>query len=315
MSPSGYMIETENLTKKFGDFTAVDGLDLKINENEIFGFLGPNGAGKTTSIRMIVGLLSPTEGKVRIRGRTDGEPNENVGICPQDLVIWEELTSYENIYFMGKMYDVPSAELGQRVDKILEDLNLTEKRNSLASELSGGMKRRLNLGMSIVHEPDIVVLDEPTAGLDPQSRYSVWEYINELKEGQGKCVILTTHLMEEADRLSDRVAIIDRGKLLVVDTPEDLKKSVGKGDSISLELENKGRNPELLEMVEDFDEILEANEIDDNVVLRVMDAVGKMAELTKKIEEKGFGISDVSISRTNTLEDVFIHLTGRRLES
>ncbi|MEF8917390.1 MAG: ABC transporter ATP-binding protein [Candidatus Bipolaricaulota bacterium] len=315
MSPGNYLIETENLTKKFGDFTAVDGLDLKINENEIFGLLGPNGAGKTTSIRMMVGLLSPTEGLIKIGGKTDGGANEKVGICPQDLVVWEELTSYENIYFMGKMYDVASDELEQRVHAILENLKLAEKRNSLASELSGGMKRKLNLGMSIVHEPDIVVLDEPTAGLDPQSRYSVWDYINELKEEQGRCIILTTHLMEEADRLSDRVAIIDRGKLLVVDTPEDLKKSVGKGDSISIELEDKERNPELLEMMKAIDEILEVNEIEDKVVLRAMDAVGKMAQLTEKIEERGFGISDVSISRTNTLEDVFIHLTGRRLES
>lgn len=315
MKSSDYVIETENLTKKFGDFTAVDGLDLKIKEGEIFGFLGPNGAGKTTSIRMMVGLISPTEGQVKVGGKTDGESTERVGICPQHIVLWEELTTYENIYFMGKMYDVPADTLKSRVEKILDDLKLTEKRDSLASQLSGGMKRRLNLGMSIVHEPDIVVLDEPTAGLDPQSRYSVWDYINELKEGRGRCIILTTHLMEEADRLSDRVAIIDRGKLLLVDTPENLKKSVGRGDSITIELKDKERNREVLEMIEAFDEILEANEIDDNVVLRVMDAVGRMAELTEKIEEKGFGISDVSISRTNTLEDVFIHLTGRRLRS
>lgn len=315
METKDFLIETENLTKKFGGFTAVDSLDLKIKENEIFGFLGPNGAGKTTSIRMMVGLLSPTEGQVTIGGKTDGGPTDRVGICPQDLVIWEELTSYENIYFMGKMYDVPSAELEQRVDTILDELKLTEKRNNLASELSGGMKRRLNLGMSVVHEPDIVVLDEPTAGLDPQSRYSVWDYIKELKEGQGRCIILTTHLMEEADRLSDRVAIIDRGKLLVVDTPENLKKNVGEGDSITIELENKERNDEVLEMVKDLDEILEVNEIDDDIVLKALDAVGKMAKLMEKIEEKGFEISDVSISRTNTLEDVFIHLTGRRLES
>ncbi|MBS3786920.1 ABC transporter ATP-binding protein [Candidatus Bipolaricaulota bacterium] len=315
MGSNEYLIETEDLTKNFGDFTAVDSLNLKIKENEIFGFLGPNGAGKTTSIRMMVGLLSPTEGKVKIEGDATGEPNERVGICPQNLVIWKELTSYENIYFMGKMYDVPSDELEQRVESILEDLKLTEKRNSPASELSGGMKRRLNLGMSIVHEPDLVVLDEPTAGLDPQSRHSVWDYIRNLKEEQGRCIILTTHLMEEADRLSDRVAIIDRGKLLVVDTPEDLKKSVGKGDSISLELEDKGQNQEVLDMLRNMDEVIEANEIDENLVLRVMDAVGRMADLTEKIEGNGFEISDVSISRTNTLEDVFIHLTGRRLES
>jgi len=315
MGSVNYLIETENLTKEYGDLTAVRDLNLKVREGEIFGFLGPNGAGKTTSIRMMVGLLAPTDGRVKIGGNRGVETDRTVGVCPQEIVLWEELTSYENIYFMGKMYDVPDRELKERVSRILEDLKLEEKRDEPASELSGGMKRRLNLGMSIVHEPDIVVLDEPSAGLDPQSRYSVWEYIKGLKEERGRCIILTTHLMEEADRLSDRVAIIDRGELLVVDTPESLKKSVGEGDSIRIELQNKDRIEEALELLGEDEEVIETNRVDEKIVLRAMDAVGKMSRFTGKLEDAGCEISDVTVSRTNTLEDVFIHLTGKGLRS
>jgi len=315
MSSEVYLIETENLTKKFDGFTAVDDLNLKVREGEIFGLLGPNGAGKTTSIRMMVGLLTPTKGSVRIAGKPGEEKEKTVGICPQDIVLWEELTSYENIYFMGKMYDVPGDELEDRTERILEDLELTEKRNNPAKALSGGMKRRLNLGMSIVHNPDIVVLDEPSAGLDPQSRYSVWEYIGSLRDEEGSCIILTTHLMEEADRLSDRVAIMDRGELLVLDTPDALKKSVGEGDTITIELKDSDKNKEALEIMKSGAEVIDANEVEEKIVLRALDAVGKMTDFTSRLESAGYQISDVSISRTNTLEDVFVDLTGRRLRS
>ena len=309
-----YVIETENLTKKFGKFTAVEDLSLKVKEGEIFGFLGPNGAGKTTSIRMMVGLLSPTSGKVNFDGMDDSLPEEKVGICPQDLVLWEELTCYENLRFMGNMYEVPNDELKTRTEKILEDLGLTDKRNSLAGELSGGMKRRLNLGMSIIHEPEIVVLDEPSAGLDPQSRYSVWEYIKGLIEEKTRCIILTTHLMEEADRVSDRVGIIDHGDLKVVDTPENLKKSVGEGDSIKIELEDKRKNSEATEKLESLDEVIRTSEASNRVVVRALDAVGNTNVFRETLTEAGMSVIDISISQTNTLEDVFIHLTGRGLE-
>ena len=315
MNNSKYLIKTQNLTKVFGDFKAVDNLNLKIKEGEIFGFLGPNGAGKTTSIRMMVGLLSPTSGQINIRGEGEGKEGENVGICPQELVIWEELTTYENIYFMGNMYDIPQDLLKTRVNKLLEDLQLAEKKDSLASELSGGMKRRLNLGMSVVHEPGLVVLDEPSAGLDPQSRYSLWEYIRGLSNDGDKTIILTTHLMEEADRLSERVGIIDRGKMLVVDTPEKLKKSVGEGDSITVELKDRQKNREALEKIRASEDVLEAGEVDEKLVIRALNAIGQIAKFTNKLEDVGYEVVDVSISRTNTLEDVFIHLTGRGLRS
>ena len=314
MTDDNYVVKTEDLRKAFGDFVAVKDLNLEVREGEIFGFLGPNGAGKTTSIRMMVGLLSPTSGKVNFGDMGDSLPEEKVGVCPQDLVLWEELTSYENLRFMGNMYGVPKRKLNKRAERVLKDLGLTDKRDNLASELSGGMQRRLNLGMSIIHHPEIVVLDEPSAGLDPQSRYSVWEYIKGLVEEETRCIILTTHLMEEADRVSDRVGIIDNGNLKVVDTPENLKKSVGKGDSIKIELEDKRKNPEAVEMLQSLDGVIRTSETSNRVVVRALDAVGNTNVFREKLTEAGMTVIDMSISQTNTLEDVFIHLTGRGLE-
>ena len=223
-----HVIETQNLTKKYNSFLVVDGLNLRIKRGEVFGFLGPNGAGKTTSIKMMVGLLKPTEGGVLIEGEEiESVEKGKIGVCPQDLVIWGGLTCEENIALIGDMYEVPRNVLKERIKQLLHDLILSDKTKTLASQLSGGMKRRLNLAMALIHDPEIVVLDEPSAGLDPQSRLVLWEYIHSLSKEKGKTIILTTHLMEEADRLSDRIAIMDHGKLLVLDTPESLKKKIG----------------------------------------------------------------------------------------
>jgi len=209
-----YIIETQDITREFDGFKAVDGLSLQIKKGEVFGFLGPNGAGKTTSINMMVGLLKPTSGQVIIDGQ-DMEKFDKaaIGVCPQEIVLWDNLTCQECFKLMGDMYEVPKDVLKQRIGKLLEDLFLTDKANVLVRNLSGGMKRRLNLALAVVHQPEIVLLDEPSEGLDPQSRRVLWEYIISLRDDEGKTVILTTHLMDEADRLSDRVAIIDHGKL------------------------------------------------------------------------------------------------------
>lgn len=315
MGKTDFVIETNGLTKKFDGLTAVEDLSLKIHKGEIFGFLGPNGAGKTTSIRMMVGLLKPTSGEVNLNMEEPKSFKEGIGICPQEIVLWEDLTAYENVHFMGRMYEVPERTLANRVDRLLDDLQLTDRRDSLASDLSGGMKRRLNLGMSLVHEPRIVVLDEPSAGLDPQSRLSLWEFIRRLRADANTSIILTTHLMEEADRLSDRVGIIDHGKLLVVDTPENLKKSVGEGDSLSIELSDKKANEEALEKIREAGDVLEGSVVGDRLLVRALDAIGQMGKFTRALEDSGFDVLDVSVSRTNTLEDVFIHLTGRGLRS
>lgn len=308
-----YVIETQNLTKKYNSFLAVDGLNLRIKSGEVFGFLGPNGAGKTTSIKMMVGLLKPTEGGVLIEGEEiESVEKGKIGVCPQDLVIWGGLTCEENIALIGDMYEVPRNVLKERLKQLLHDLILSDKTKTLASQLSGGMKRRLNLAMALIHEPEIVVLDEPSAGLDPQSRLVLWEYIHSLSKEKGKTIILTTHLMEEADRLSDRIAIMDHGKLLVLDTPESLKKKIGRGDVVEIQLSNQEMNDKVVSLMRSMEGIEEVKEIKGKVNVRALDSVSKLPGMIRSIEKMGINIVDTSIRR-NTLEDVFIHLTGRGL--
>lgn len=309
---SQYVIETQNLTKKYNGLLAVEDLNLRIKKG-VFGFLGPNGAGKTTSVKMMVGLLKPTKGRVLMGGEEIGSIEKGkIGVCPQDLVIWDGLTCEENISLMGDMYEVPRNILKERVRKLLGDLMLSDRKKALASQLSGGMKRRLSLAMALVHEPEIVVLDEPSAGLDPQSRLVVWDYIQSLSKGKGKTIILTTHLMEEADRLSDRIAIIDHGKLLLLDTPENLKRKIGRGDVVEIQLSDPGMNEKVISLMKSMEGIEEVNEIRGMVNVRALDAVSKLPKLIGSIEKMGISILDTSIRR-NTLEDVFIHLTGRGL--
>ena len=309
----GFSIEAQNLRKGYGDLQAVDGLDLRIKKGEVFGFLGPNGAGKTTSINMMVGLLRPTSGEIKINGKDIAELDKGIiGICPQDLVFWENLTCRENLKLMGDMYRVPANILKPRIDELLEQLFLTDKADTLASKLSGGMKRRLNVAMAVVHGPEIVVLDEPSEGLDPQSRRVLWKYIRSLRDDEGKTVILTTHLMDEADRLSDRVAIIDHGKLLRLDTPENLKKEVGEGDVVDMKLSEPKRNHEVCQALEELEDIVSVVEVDGRIKLRALDAVSRLPKVMEKVENKGVRIEDLAL-RQNTLEDVFIELTGAGL--
>ncbi|MGB9978541.1 ABC transporter ATP-binding protein [Methanobacterium sp.] len=312
-STSEYAIEAQNLTKKYGDFLAVNDLNLKIKKGEVFGFLGPNGAGKTTSISMMVGLLNPSSGKVLINGKkVDDTDKQTIGICPQELVLWENLTCYESLKLMGDMYEVPKDILNQRIEKLLEDLFLTDKADTVVSNLSGGMKRRLNLALAVIHEPEIVLLDEPSEGLDPQSRRVLWNYIQSLRDNEGKTVILTTHLMDEADRLSDRIAIIDHGQLLKLDTPRNLKKEVGEGDIIEITLSDKHNNEEVINYLESFDDIISVVELEGRINLRALNAVSKLPKIIGTLEESNINIDDLAI-RQNTLEDVFIELTGTRL--
>jgi ABC-2 type transport system ATP-binding protein len=286
---------------------------LRIKRGEVFGFLGPNGAGKTTSIKMMVGLLKPTKGRVLIEGEEiESVEKGKIGVCPQDLVIWDGLTCEENIALIGDMYEVPRNVLKERVKQLLRDLILSDKTKTLASQLSGGMKRRLNLAMALIHDPEIVVLDEPSAGLDPQSRLVLWEHIHSLSKEKGKTIILTTHIMEEADRLSDRIAIMDHGKLLVLDTPESLKKKIGRGDVVEIQLSNPGMKDKVVSLMRSMEGIEEVKEIKGKVNVRALDAVSKLPEMIRSIEKMGVSILDTSIRR-NTLEDVFIHLTGRGL--
>lgn len=308
-----YSMEVKNLHKNYGDFVAVNDLNLKIRKGEVFGFLGPNGAGKTTSIRMMVGLLKPTSGEILINEeKIEDVERGKIGICPQELVLWENLTCKESLKLMGDMYEVPKDPLKQRINKLLKDLFLEEKADTTVSNLSGGMKRRLNLAMAVIHEPEVVVLDEPSEGLDPQSRRVLWHYIKSLRDDEGKTVILTTHLMDEADSLSDRIAIIDHGELLRLDTPENLKKEIGEGDVVEMVLSDPEKNRKLVDELEKLDEIIAVLEVDGQVNIRAMNAVAKLPRIMERVEGIGVRIADLSV-RQNTLEDVFIELTGTGL--
>ncbi|MFA6127224.1 MAG: ABC transporter ATP-binding protein [Bacteroidales bacterium] len=226
-------IEAINLTKRFGELMAVDHINLEVNPGEILGFLGPNGAGKTTAIRMFCGLLKPDEGVVLYNSQSlhqfpDGK--SLLGVCPQENVHWERLTCKEQMVFTGEMYNLPRKLAKSRSLDLLEQLGLSSQAGKQARRLSGGMKRRLNIALALVHDPAVLFLDEPEAGLDPQSRVLMREFITGL--AGSRTVILTTHNMDEADRLSDRVAIIDEGKILRVDTPENLKHSIGTNSTL-----------------------------------------------------------------------------------
>ena len=308
-----FMIEAKDLTKKYGDLMAVDGLNIGIKKGEVFGFLGPNGAGKTTSIKMMVGLLRPTSGKVLING-TDVQKIEKgtIGICPQELMLWEYLTCKESLNLMADMYEVPKKIRDPRVKKLLSDLFLVEKADTIVSKLSGGMKRRLNLALAVVHEPEVVVLDEPSEGLDPQSRRVLWNYIRAMRDEEGKTVILTTHIMDEADQLSDRIAIIDHGKLIRLDTPENLKKEIGEGDVVDLKISDTSRNQDLITELANDEDVISVVEVNGRINIRALNAVSKLPMMMQTVERLDVQVADISV-RQNTLEDVFIDLTGTGL--
>ncbi len=307
------VLQTEGLTKHYGSLTAVKDLTLEVCEGEVFGFLGPNGAGKTTSINMMCGLLKPDAGRVTIHGApvtdADAETRARVGVCPQEIVLWERLTCLEQLQFIGQMYGLTGRDARKRGEWLLEELDLSDKRNKQARTLSGGMQRRLNLLMALVHDPEIVVLDEPEAGLDPQSRIKVREYIQSL--ARKKTVIVTTHNMDEADRVADRVAIIDHGELLVLDTPEALKRSVGEGDVVEISLDGDGGEKAREALASLVDQA--AVDVGHNLLtVRALNAVGILPAILTALEETGLRAGEVRV-RENTLEDVFIRLTGRRL--
>jgi ABC-2 type transport system ATP-binding protein len=303
------VLQTQLLTKHFGALTAVDGLSLEIYEGEVFGLLGPNGAGKTTSISMICGLLKPDSGQVIIRGKSINDLNirARVGVCPQNIVLWAQLTCLEQMEFMGEMYGLKGAAARQRSGQILKDLDLEEKRDKQACTLSGGMQRRLNLAMALVHDPEILVLDEPEAGLDPQSRVLVRDYIKSL--ARRKTIILTTHNMDEAERMADRVAIIDHGKLLTLDTPEALKRTVGDGDVLEIEIA-AGEIESALPVISKIAQQVSIS--NHSLVIRARGGVELLPAILDALRGMDVHPGEVRL-RANTLEDVFISLTGRRL--
>ena len=311
-------IEVKELKKYFEDVKAVDGVSFEVYKGECFGLLGPNGAGKTTTINILSCFMKPDAGIAKVNDcdvvKEASSVRKHIGIAPQENIFYDELTVFENLMFFGRMYNVDKNELEGRIDLLIKKVGLEDKRKTRAEKLSGGMKRRLNLIMALVHDPDILFLDEPTAGLDPQSRRMMWDYLFELKERK-KTILLTTHYMEEADVLSDRLAILDHGKVIAMGTPERLKETIGKGDLLSFKIEG----PEIilkesLEQLEMRDFVKEVSYVEEEMVARIiaMDGLGHIGEFTEHFHEKGLHIIDVKVQR-NSLENVFLALTGRTL--
>lgn len=311
MADPGFL-QLINLTKKYGNIVAVKDLSLDIHPGEILGLLGPNGAGKTTTINLISGFLKPDSGEILLDDKpivgVEGDYRVRIGICPQENIYWKKLTIAEQIHFLGNMYGMKSVLIKKRTNELIQSLGLGEVRDRLAGNLSGGMQRRLNIALALIHDPAILILDEPETGLDPQSRISIREYIRSL--ARDKTIILTTHNMDEADRLTDRLAIMDHGELLVLDSPEKLKETVGEGDVLEIVLEDIPMGLGSIEL--NLDERARVTLVEGLLQIRALDLPNLLQNILSRLDELGIQTGDIRL-RKNTLEDVFIKLTGRRL--
>ena len=301
-----HAVETQGLTKRYGDLLAVDSLNLSIEEGEIFGLLGPNGAGKTTTLSMLATLLKPTSGTGRVNGYDilshPADVRRSIGIVFQDPSSDDVLTGRENLYLHALMFGVPKAERRKRIDYVLNLVDLQDRANDVVKKYSGGMRRRLELARGLLHNPRILFLDEPTLGLDPQTREHIWAYIENLVKSEKVSVIITTHYMDEADRLCNRVAIIDHGQVSALDSPGALKSKVG-GEIIKLRV----RSPNI-EGLKGLDYVLSIDQSGSTLRLTVKDASVHLQEILGIV-----GAVDSVEVHTATLNDVFLHYTGREI--
>ncbi|MFA4639636.1 ATP-binding cassette domain-containing protein [Pyrococcus kukulkanii] len=307
-----YAIEVKDLVKKYGDFTAVKGISFKVKKGEIFAFLGPNGAGKTTTVHVLTTLLKPTSGKAIVAGhdvvKEPMEVRKKIGIVFQDPSVDRELTAYENMYIHGRIYGLGGRELKEKIERLLKFVELWKFKDRPVKYFSGGMQRRLEIARALLHEPEILFLDEPTIGLDPQTRARIWDYIKTMKEEHDMTIFLTTHYMDEAEQLADKIAIIDHGKIIAEGTAEELKKLVGN-DIIYLRLESP--KEELKCLKADF---IRGCKLlpDGRVRIDVENATEALPKLFELAQRSGVKILEVTYHRP-TLNDVFLHLTGREI--
>ncbi|MCX6742364.1 MAG: ATP-binding cassette domain-containing protein [Candidatus Pacearchaeota archaeon] len=305
-------IKVINLTKKFKDLTAVNNISFTVKKGEIFGFLGPNGAGKSTTLSMLATLLEPTQGTALVNGfsiRKDRDSvRRSIGMVFQDPTLDEELTAYENMDFHGRLYNVPATVRKKKILELLKLVELNERKDSLVKTFSGGMRRRLEIARGLLHEPKVLFLDEPTLGLDPQTRNKLWEYIKRLNTEKGLTIILTTHYMDEADKLSDRIAIIDNGKMIILDTPENLKNMIG-GEIITVETPNGDK---LESLMKNCKWCKSGKRHDGSFTLTVDHADKKIPELVQIANKNKIKINSIVIHKPS-LEDVFLHFTGKTI--
>jgi len=310
------VIRVQGLEKIFpGDVRAVDSVTFDVREGEVFGFLGPNGAGKTTTISILNTLMLPTGGKAEVLGEDvvtqASKVRKGIGLVPQDLTSDEELTGRENIELQSKLYHIPSAEAAKRTDELLSLVGLTDSQHRIVKTYSGGMKKRLEFATGLVHKPKILFLDEPTLGLDVQTRTSIWEHIRKLKSETNMTIFLTTHYLEEADGLCDRIAIIDHGKIIALDTPDGLKKAVG-GDVIEVEVAECGMD--VLEMIKTIKgvSLLEGKCTGNKARIKVPDSNAALPLILESFWNKKIAVLNVAVKKPS-LDQAFLEYTGREL--
>jgi ABC-2 type transport system ATP-binding protein len=308
-------IEVDHIVKKYGEFTAVNDVSFYVKEGEIFGLLGPNGAGKSTLIRMMTTLIPITSGTARVAEHdVQQDPDaarRAIGVIPQALTSDLDLTVEENLNIYAKLYDVPAQKRKAAIDELLGLVDLTKWRNAQTKTLSGGMRRRLEIARGLVHSPRIFFLDEPTTGLDPVSRVAVWEMLTNIKTSRQLTVLITTHYMDEADRLCDRIAIVDHGKLVALDTPAALKASVPGSNVIEAQFENVPSDWE--QRLQKLDDVTSVKH-QGAAMFRILTGNGSRTttELVETAVQSGVAVKSLSVQNT-TLDDVFVHYTGRQL--
>ena len=302
-----HVIETKNLTKRYNGLVAVDNVSLKIEQGQIFGLLGPNGAGKTTILMMLTSLRPPTSGSARVNGfdvlKQSDNVRKSIGIVFQDPSSDDILTGYENLKLHGMLYGMPDELREQRIEEVLELVDLTSRKNDLVKKYSGGMRRRLEIARGLMHHPKVLFLDEPTLGLDPQSREHIWEYIEKLAREEKITIIITTHYMDEADKLCNRLVIIDSGKIVVDGSPEKLKKIIG-GDVVVLKTKNA--NVEKIKMLKFVKKVESKDGLLYLTVANASENLQKILQVVGKVER-------VEV-RSPTLDDVFLHYTGKEIK-
>jgi ABC-2 type transport system ATP-binding protein len=308
-----YIIQAENLTKKFGDKTAVNSVSFEIPEGELFGFLGPNGAGKTTTIRMLTTLTSVTDGIARVAGydvtKNAGAVRAKIGVVPQQLIADDELTGTENVLLFAKLHHVANDKAKKRTTELLQLVDLQNSSEKRVKTYSGGMKRRLQLAMGLVHDPSLIFLDEPSLGLDIQTRSKMWDYVRKLNDDRGITVFMTTHYLEEADALCDRVAIVDGGLIKVLGSPNELKMKLG-GDLLSIQVTDGQDLTSFLEGVQDVREVVRLSH--SSYRIKIPRVEKALPQIVDGISERGLKISDISFTRP-TLDQVFLEVTGRQI--
>jgi ABC-2 type transport system ATP-binding protein len=313
---NGNIIEVKNLTKMFGKFTAVDDISFNVKKGEIFGLLGPNGAGKSTTLRMLSTLSRPTKGSAVIGGydtvKNDTEVRKSIGIVSEKMIIYNRLTAKENLWFFGSLFNIPKDTLTKRIDELLELVQLSKWKDAQVGTFSTGMRQRMNVVRALLNMPQVLFLDEPTLGLDPQSSVEIRDFIKKLNQENGTTVIITTHMMVDADLLCDRIAIVDHGKIIALDTSTNLKKIISGADTMIIKLEIANLTPDMLTSVKTLecaDAVTQENSTTLHVIVHGEEAFDN---IINAIREKNGKISSME-NLQPSLEDVFLHITGHEV--